>query len=507
MREATGSMPARKSMSTSVSARIIASSRATRGWSRATRPLLRWTASPGATVVPGAVHQKIGSYILTNSSATEDIRVQTLNIGISGAAGNLGNFSAYVGTTQLGSTIGQLYPNPALSGLNLIVPAGASVTLDLYADFASSSHGLYATSLVATGVGASTDTFYQSSVAVGQTVTVVGYQGSFAVATNPALGNQNVPSNATRQKIGSFLLQAGPDEGVRVTNLNLTLIVSGTSLSNLNNLSVSDNTTPVQPMNANNFPVNFVIPAGSTHEVDVYADLGALSAGSTILTKLGVSAIGAATDVSLLANGNGAIVTGQTITVAPSVPVGGSLTVATNPALGNQNVSPNATQQKIGSFLLQAGPNEGVRVTNLNLALTVSGTSLSNLNNLYVSDNTTLEQPMNVNNFPVNFTIPANSTHEVDVYAALSGAVPSGSTILTKLSVNAMGATTFAVLPANGNGAAVTGQTVTVVAQPAATAGTLWNNTLPAADQAACAAGIGNVTAYDNISIPCESEA
>jgi len=37
----------------------------------------------------------------------------------------------------------------------------------------------------------------------------------------------------------------------------------------------------------------------------------------------------------------------------------------------------------------------------------------------------------------------------------------------------------------------------------AATAGSLWNNTLPAADQAACAGGIGNVTAYDNISIPC----
>ncbi len=38
----------------------------------------------------------------------------------------------------------------------------------------------------------------------------------------------------------------------------------------------------------------------------------------------------------------------------------------------------------------------------------------------------------------------------------------------------------------------------------AATAGQLWGNTLPTpAEQQACAGGVGNVTAYDNISIPC----
>ena len=40
----------------------------------------------------------------------------------------------------------------------------------------------------------------------------------------------------------------------------------------------------------------------------------------------------------------------------------------------------------------------------------------------------------------------------------------------------------------------------------AATAGSLWGNTLSSpADQAACAAGTGNVTAYDGISIPCST--
>jgi hypothetical protein len=40
----------------------------------------------------------------------------------------------------------------------------------------------------------------------------------------------------------------------------------------------------------------------------------------------------------------------------------------------------------------------------------------------------------------------------------------------------------------------------------ASTAGSLWNNTLPTeADQKACASGIGNVTAYDNIAIPCST--
>jgi len=39
----------------------------------------------------------------------------------------------------------------------------------------------------------------------------------------------------------------------------------------------------------------------------------------------------------------------------------------------------------------------------------------------------------------------------------------------------------------------------------ASTAGSLWSNTLPAADQQACISGVGNVTAYDNISIPCST--
>lgn len=37
----------------------------------------------------------------------------------------------------------------------------------------------------------------------------------------------------------------------------------------------------------------------------------------------------------------------------------------------------------------------------------------------------------------------------------------------------------------------------------AATAGQLWSNTLPTANQASCQAGVGNITAYDNISVPC----
>jgi len=69
----------------------------------------------------------------------------------------------------------------------------------------------------------------------------------------------------------------------------------------LANLYVSDNVTPVLPQTSNNFPVNFTIPTNTTHNVDVYADLGNIAFNTTTQVALLLTAVGALLTPQLLA--------------------------------------------------------------------------------------------------------------------------------------------------------------------------------------------------------------
>jgi hypothetical protein len=140
---------------------------------------------------------------------------------------------------------------------------------------------------------------------------------------NTSYSNQTISSNQTKQKIGSFTIQATNADGVRVTTLAVGL--SGTfnqyvtngltnGLANLYIVTPAGNATPVQPSATSTFSTNFTVAANQSATVDVYADVS--NATGTIITALGGSGVGSGSNQSVTF----ATPLGQTITVGNGTP-------------------------------------------------------------------------------------------------------------------------------------------------------------------------------------------
>lgn len=278
----------------------------------------------------------------------EDMKVQTLNVipTITYTAGNgiqptegLSNVSLFVNGSQVGSsknyiaTVASTSPvalTPYGSTNLFTIPAGTTVTLEIKADltqlnpsyFASVKAQLQAAAGAYIGVSSvSPSPSVQQTYAAGPQLSVIN--GALAISKNTAFGTpQNVLANTSNRKIGSYVLQAGTAEPVRISNIRIDL--SGTAvLTDLSNLYTSVNTTPVQAQSQNNFPVNITLPAGGTQTVDVFADLGNITTGSTTITTIVVTATGVSTGNSV---GNAANpLTGQTMLVQAGTLTGPSL--------------------------------------------------------------------------------------------------------------------------------------------------------------------------------------
>lgn len=109
------------------------------------------------------------------------------------------------------------------------------------------------------------------------------------------------------------------------------------------------------------------------------------------------------------------------------------VTLARTPGFTNQVVSPHTSDVKIGSFTIKNNTSGQENLSNIGVNLSVSGYPVTNLSNLrlMVDSQMTLSTPIGnpkqgINNFPVNWSIGANASPSVDIYADIGGA-PSGS--------------------------------------------------------------------------------
>jgi len=254
----------------------------------------------------------------TGATTTEGIN--NLALYVNGAqVGSSQNFNRTSGVFPTYSTVtGTSLVGAASYGINNLftIPAGQTYTIAIKGDLnqlSTTALGtVYADLILAASQaqGVSSVTTYPSSAITtlhNQTLSVVS--GGLTPAANGAFQSQYVVKNTAQQKIGSYILQASSAEGVRISNLQVK-IGGDISTNDLNNLYVTNNTTPVAPSASNNFPVNFTIAANATQVIDVYADLGNVSAGTTVTTSLAVTAVGASTNNAL----SGSVV-GQTLTI------------------------------------------------------------------------------------------------------------------------------------------------------------------------------------------------
>lgn len=310
--------------------------------------------------------------------------------------------------------------------------------------------------------------------------------GSISVQQDPTFTSTQFVTNASQVSLGQWTMKAY-GEDVKVQQLKIVLNYATSSAGSVqategfNNLGLYVNggqvgssqsalyVSPACALNVCTYTFGttnlFTVPAGTTVTVAVKGD-------STFLTNTAVGSVRAdlntpqyslqgATSYTLTpgsSSPSGVTYTGVSLTTSTS-----AATLTKNTGYTNQTIGSNATNQKIGSYVIQASSADGVRVTSLSVGLNATSTfNGGNLNtglaNLYIvtpGGSATPVQPAATSTFSVNFTVPANQTATVDVFADVTNAT---GTIVTDMTGSGLGSTSNQSVTL----ASPLGQTITV---------------------------------------------
>lgn len=427
--------------------------------------------SPNQNVAVGASNVKFASFDLLASG--ENVKVSDLYLVANDSVhkGGLDNGKIMVNGVQVGSTkdINDGTTGASRSsatdfslGSSLILPAGVTSVIDVYADAKTSTSTnlsnnetvqvyLIAGSSNGQGQSSLTSTNVPAAETAGNSITVSS--SSLAANKYSGYGNQTIIAGANSAKIGAFTLSTGSTEGVTVNTIAISM--SSANAASITNLTLKDDatgavlgsviTTPVgkgtsasSGDNDNSFPVNLTIPVSSTKTIDVYANIlsGAAAGPITVSVDTGTTGTGASTGQSTSASLTGL----QTITV-------GSGTLSATRGAGDpvsNNVLAGASSVMVGEFNFSAA-NSAYTVQNLAILIpNGAATSVTNVTLSYKDVNgatQTVSQPLTTSATAAYSTatftgltmyVPMNDSANLDVYVGTptiaSGAL-SGSAI------------------------------------------------------------------------------
>jgi len=330
--------------------------------------------------------------------------------------------------------------------------------------------------------------------------------GSVTTVVNSAFTSQtDVSSGATNAVIGKFTVHAY-GEDVKVMDLYVTPAFTGSpatapAADGLNNVTLYFNGSQIgSQKNWASGTLDFtlgsqmILTAGQDSTIEVRADLqtaGNLpyTAGTVTTTLVGKTsnAQGQSSQQTL-----GVPQTTSVATNGLSI-ASGNLQVAANTAFLGQNINPNSSNVKIGSYIIQnQSTSESIRLTSLNVVTTNSGTlGINDLSALKTSDTTgsgsTPIQPNGNDTFSINDTLAPGATMIVDIFAN-TGSDTTG-TVLTKLTVASIGVTDNIPAP----GSQITGQSM-VLNQGTVATPTVVSSSTTARQFIAAAGGAANAT-------------
>ncbi len=317
----------------------------------------------------------LGSW--TMKAYGEDVKVQNLQVQLSYAGGTpatapaegFNNVSLYVNNGMVGSSQNAVGASASTAinfgSSNLFtVPAGTTVTVQVKGDSVVNNtvtpdFNTVTTNLITPASSLQGVTSFTLSPATSTTYTGRGLSVGGSVATlakNVSYNVSNLTANTAAQQIGSYIIQAGTIDGVRVSSLTVGL--SGTlPLTSLSNLYLllpdGTKTTPVSPQSSNNFSLSFTVPANGTATVGVFADVGSLPTGNLnngnapTLTAATIINNGNTTDqLSTLTVGSGtsAIAAGNVFGVTYTQTDQSNATTVSYTALSSDTLSTVATQ-------------------------------------------------------------------------------------------------------------------------------------------------------------------
>jgi hypothetical protein len=360
--------------------------------------------SMSTDVTSSASNQTIGMYKL--QAYGEDVKVMQVDVTLTetGDAGlqdvTLYADGAQVGATQdLGTAAGATTLNFTL-GSQLIVPAGTTVVLEVRANMLTAANTSFTGTIVTDVAVASAQgmSSYETATAGSPgTFTVTAGSASATVSKSLAYTDQTIGRNVSAVKIGSYVIEAGSTEDIRVTNLNVaftnaagTATTGAVEVTDIANLKISlDGGATFRPsvnptLTSNNFPVNVTVPASGSLTVDVYVDVTAASDTETLTTTVYATARGASSNIALTSTGfaSGSPVTGQTMTVGEGAL--SALTVITSSNTAAQYVVGPSTGVELIRYNVTAS---GGPTTITDITFDVTGTAAGAMTKLTVTGN------------------------------------------------------------------------------------------------------------------------
>ena len=234
----------------------------------------RNTAFSDQTVVKGSVGARIGSYVLT-APASEAVSVNTISVYLGAGAANFQNLKLMVSAAQYGTTWPRVLiaGNTTFSG-NVVIPAGASTVVDVYADvlnLQSGSLGALTSFAACGGAGQVSASAYSCfGTPTGQNITIAGAGSSSGlsatVSNNGSFASRQVVMGNTNVSLAKILIQdtAGL-EALGVRELKFTVsTVAGTSPA-FQNLKLYDS---LGNFIAGAGPVSLTVGSASTYIAD-----------------------------------------------------------------------------------------------------------------------------------------------------------------------------------------------------------------------------------------------
>lgn len=445
----------------------------------ATVSLSNTTNGPGANVNAGTSNVTLWSNSLSVGTRAVNLKYVSFKQVGSMPAGGLQNLRLYVNGVQV-ATAGNLDSSNVIDfdlSNSPVSLATGNRTLEVRGDVVNGSTRQFSLSLQTMsdlvlvdsnyGVNLSVSVSGGGNLPASPTATTVN-GGSVSIQQDASYTVTQVVSNSSNVTLGKWTMKAY-GEDVKVMSLTLTPSFSGASTTNegINNLALYVNGGQVGSSQnwvntSGGFPFTtttygsgnlFTLTAGQTVTVEAKGDLTLVDGTSVtgVNVTLGTPANQLQGVYSFnLSPSSVTTYSGQTLSL-----VTGALTRTKNPNFASQTVAPNVVKQKIGSFVIQASNAEPVRVTNIAVALFGSVNYSTQLANLSISEgNGQPVSPQSSNNFPVDFTLAANASKTIDVFADVGN---TSGTVSTTLSVTAQGTS-----GTNASFSGLVGQTITV---------------------------------------------
>ncbi len=325
--------------------------------------VIKANSSQSSNVALSATNVKWATFELR--AAGEDVKVESLDVQANTTIDRgLDNGRVFFNGVQVGSTkdLTDATDVNFTFGSSMILKAGTTAIVDIYADAKSTTGATFITAETAQitlGLGASNAQGVKSLASIntptadvlGNTVTISS--STLTLTKSTGYGNQTMIAGAQNARLGSFTLSTGATEGAKIHTL--TVALSSAEFATITELMLRDSITgkitdpqigtTKDPSASNAFSVDINLDASTTKTIDIYGIIKSGANAGPWIANIDASATGSVTGSTIDATA----VDLQTITLGTAV-----LTAAVGSTPDSTNVIAGTSNVKVGVFLFTA---------------------------------------------------------------------------------------------------------------------------------------------------------